>query len=104
MRKKKTKSIKFFLFKFSLIFLACLPLASCDKIGSWKTNAEIITISSPIEKNVLGGYYRSSYLSMAYKTNGEHEISIKTKSNEYVENIITYYQCTYWIEYTEGTK
>ena len=104
MRKKKAKGIKFFLFKFSLIFLACFPLASCDKIGSWKTNAEIITISSPIEKNVLGGYYRSSYLSMAYKTNGEHEISIKTKSNEYVENIITYYQCTYWIEYTEETK
>lgn len=101
---RNLKNIKHFLFKFSLIFLACLSLGSCDKIGSWKTNAEIITISSPIEKNALGGYCRSSYLSMAYKTNGEHEISIKTKSNEYVENIITYYQCTYWIEYTEGTK
>lgn len=104
MRRKKPNSIKLFLLNFSLICLACLPLSSCDKIGSWKTNAEIITISSPIEKNALGGYCRSSYLSMAYKTNGEHEISIKTKSNEYVENIITYYQCTYWIEYTEGTK
>jgi hypothetical protein len=96
---RNLKSIKLFLFKFSLIFLACLPLASCNQIGSWK-NASSITLTFIDNKpyDVPLNYSLGVFTLLQYRVGNSTTISIKTQRNDYIETIETYKKVNWIIE------
>ena len=96
---KKTKNIKLLLLNISLVCLACLPLSSCDQIGSWK-NASSITLTFIDNKpcDVPLCYSLGVFTLLQYRVGNSTTISIKTQKNDYIETIETYKRVNWIIE------